>query len=156
MAWPVYPRWRGEHAKLQEARARKDGLSPLARGTHQRGFADGKSARFIPAGAGNTTDVKSRCMNRSVYPRWRGEHPRNTHQMFDIDGLSPLARGTLRLSPAGVEYSRFIPAGAGNTVTAFTWIHPRTVYPRWRGEHVISSNPSICFPGLSPLARGTH
>ncbi|AFN33905.1 hypothetical protein A225_4675 [Klebsiella michiganensis E718] len=30
------------------------------------------------------------------------------------------------------------------------------VYPRWRGEHHISSKPVSNFTGLSPLARGTH
>ncbi len=31
---PVYPRWRGEHLTASKRVARRDGLSPLARGTH--------------------------------------------------------------------------------------------------------------------------
>ncbi|APQ81900.1 hypothetical protein SEETMRM10961_15145 [Salmonella enterica subsp. enterica serovar Typhimurium] len=31
-----------------------------------------------------------------------------------------------------------------------------TVYPRWRGEHSLSSMRNFPRRGLSPLARGTH
>ena len=31
--WPVYPRWRGEHAIWQSSSCVSAGLSPLARGT---------------------------------------------------------------------------------------------------------------------------
>ena len=54
------------------------------------------------------------------------------------------------------QHVRFIPAGAGNS-TANQLPEPTSpVYPRWRGELMISSYPSICFSGLSPLARGTR
>ncbi len=51
---------------------------------------------------------------------------------------------------------RFIPAGAGNTVTHRRFRLYPTVYPRWRGEHrdVVSEQDNSL--GLSPLARGTH
>ena len=32
---------------------------------------------------------------------------------------------------------------------------PRSVYPRWRGEHLFSLDPVAVGIGLSPLARGT-
>ncbi len=71
-------------------------------------------------------------------------------------GLSPLARGTPRATSATRINNRFIPAGAGNS-TANQLPEPTSpVYPRWRGELMISSYPSICFSGLSPLARGTR
>ena len=72
-------------------------------------------ARFIPAGAGNTHTAERAAGVVTVYPRWRGEHanPRSNAQMFD--GLSPLARGTLRQDVGTLRDLRFIPAGAGNT-----------------------------------------
>ncbi len=50
---------------------------------------------------------------------------------------------------------RFIPAGAGNTSCSCTPYSWRTVYPRWRGEHLLHVIRSPFSPGLSPLARGT-
>ncbi|CQE65776.1 Domain of uncharacterised function (DUF2825) [Salmonella enterica subsp. enterica serovar Typhimurium str. DT104] len=51
---PVYPRWRGEHLKTHGIRYKQSGLSPLARGTRNVNRVRYNSARFIPAGAGNT------------------------------------------------------------------------------------------------------
>ncbi|SUF63564.1 Domain of uncharacterised function (DUF2825) [Salmonella enterica] len=70
-------------------------------------------------------------------------------------GLSPLARGTRsgRLRQ-GFKF-RFIPAGAGNT-PGFTVVADNPeVYPRWRGEHRMTSKKCGKTCGLSPLARGT-
>ncbi|SQY52040.1 Domain of uncharacterised function (DUF2825) [Escherichia coli] len=50
----VYPRWRGEHSASVQAGTRYSGLSPLARGTRGFFISAPRSARFIPAGAGNT------------------------------------------------------------------------------------------------------
>ena len=50
------------------------GLSPLARGTQIEIDQQIRSARFIPAGAGNTSWRASQGKTVSVYPRWRGEH----------------------------------------------------------------------------------
>ena len=71
--------------------------------------------RFIPAGAGNTPAALSTSIITAVYPRWRGEHGQDYNKPARTDGLSPLARGTLRMTfPFRVNW-RFIPAGAGNT-----------------------------------------
>ncbi|QCK18080.1 hypothetical protein FORC88_930 [Salmonella enterica subsp. enterica serovar Typhimurium] len=91
-----------------------------------------------------------------VYPRWRGEHLVDNPTDPGLAGLSPLARGTPQWLPLNHRASRFIPAGAGNTV------HPRggrqktPVYPRWRGEHFLGAPVHRVDAGLSPLARGTH
>ena len=50
----VYPRWRGEHSPVATDTDALGGLSPLARGTLNRGDTFIYCARFIPAGAGNT------------------------------------------------------------------------------------------------------
>ena len=52
---PVYPRWRGEHARLRIRSSQQYGLSPLARGTLVCYLMEFERMRFIPAGAGNTT-----------------------------------------------------------------------------------------------------
>ena len=92
----------------------------------------------------------------SVYPRWRGEHDTITILWLRLFGLSPLARGTHRITAAFVQQFRFIPAGAGNTggTGRCGLIYP--VYPRWRGEHEKMTNERLSQRGLSPLARGTR
>ena len=93
---------------------------------------------------------------RTVYPRWRGEHPAGMCRVQLDAGLSPLARGTLVRLMQGILSERFIPAGAGNT----RWRRRRqilqTVYPRWRGEHKSGGILNKPDDGLSPLARGTQ
>ena len=51
---------------------------------------------------------------------------------------------------------RFIPAGAGNTLTLLSTADTPAVYPRWRGEHFIYLAVRSRANGLSPLARGTQ
>ncbi len=131
------------------------GLSPLTRGTPDYLLFQSSHRRFIPAGAGNTIVFAPVSLSRSVYPRWRGEHLTTQTLILHINGLSPLARGTLTRSETAYEHCRFIPAGAGNTILIFTISVPRTVYPRWRGEHAFPHASRSSTGGLSPLARGT-
>ena len=71
-------------------------------------------------------------------------------------GLSPLARGTCITGSNIIKENRFIPAGAGNIINAFTRLFSGPVYPRWRGEYnFLPRNISVIF-GLSPLARGIY
>ncbi|OSJ89459.1 hypothetical protein K801_12036 [Salmonella enterica subsp. enterica serovar Newport str. SHSN011] len=55
----------------------------------------------------------------TVYPRWRGEHEISTVDISVIGGLSPLARGTRDQHRQPKTTVRFIPAGAGNTVSEY-------------------------------------
>ncbi len=111
------------------------GLSPLARGTPTFSRPKQFRKRFIPAGAGNTAFSSTTSVSTPVYPRWRGEHGFFFNNLKRLSGLSPLARGT-RYGSAEKELSeRFIPAGAGNTVTQEKKRLAQAVYPRWRGEH---------------------
>ena len=91
---PVYPRWRGEHAQASINSRAMSGLSPLARGTQIEIDQQIRSARFIPAGAGNTHPDLPERVKAAVYPRWRGEHGDLLNLPPGINGLSPLARGT--------------------------------------------------------------
>ena len=152
----VYPRWRGELFCALAFCWLSRGLSPLARGTLCRCQHGWRVIRFIPAGAGNTVPRIISLSSSTVYPRWRGEHV--GRESFDCPyiGLSPLARGTHQRYRLQLTGSRFIPAGAGNTRTARRSHTPKSVYPRWRGEHDKSLTKNNSTPGLSPLARGTH
>ncbi len=115
-----------------------------------------QAARFIPAGAGNTGAKLPKLLNNTVYPRWRGEHPRKPTLEADTVGLSPLARGTPELLGSLIIAGRFIPAGAGNTPDRPGRIFGSPVYPRWRGEHFYQNVIITDCGGLSPLARGTQ
>ncbi len=59
----VYPRWRGEHVRIEIWFAEQGGLSPLARGTQLLKALEIGKYRFIPAGAGNT---KNNTLNYSA------------------------------------------------------------------------------------------
>ena len=152
----VYPRWRGEHLCDRRPECYRDGLSPLARGTHDAVSYAVDFHRFIPAGAGNTGNSARRFCATAVYPRWRGEHRKNRFQFTRRNGLSPLARGTLNFGAIRTGTTRFIPAGAGNTMAWRLTFSARPVYPRWRGEHASARRNIPAHAGLSPLARGTH
>ena len=111
--------------------------------------------RFIPAGAGNTSQQIRPGQPGPVYPRWRGEHG-VSRQIYSVKtGLSPLARGTRGAVECDRFVTRFIPAGAGNTNCLKPPLDQFKVYPRWRGEHHIAVDENGIPYGLSPLARGT-
>ena len=152
----VYSRWCGELISDIQHCGAKRGLSPLARGTHERGTPGRLIVRFIPAGAGNSQYHYIKECRIPVYPRWRGE----LGAVFTVHcanlGLSPLARGTHILIGIHELRPRFIPAGAGNSATRWQSSYPTTVYPRWRGELFFQLQHCCCIDGLSPLARGTQ
>ncbi len=70
-------------------------------------------------------------------------------------GLSPLTRGTHMNVGSDRVFTRFIPAGAGNTCFRKSMDYCYSVYPRWRGEHGRTEYKAVYLLGLSPLARGT-
>ena len=92
----------------------------------------------------------------AVYPRWRGELLFYSARTGTVAGLSPLARGTLISLAIINRLTRFIPAGAGNSVIVRWTIFSFAVYPRWRGELSVFGITFGFGCGLSPLARGTR
>ena len=152
----VYPRWRGEHDSCRQRCYFSSGLSPLARGTQPSAYFPPAIPRFIPAGAGNTSNDRQGALRCPVYPRWRGEHEVGKVIGPPICGLSPLARGTRITLLLVICWLWFIPAGAGNTRGALDGPIVIAVYPRWRGEHSPSRSILQNSDGLSPLARGTR
>ncbi len=133
-ALTVYPRWRGELRAAATPEVPLPGLSPLARGTQGRRYPRSATPRFIPAGAGNSRIVSLLRRPNSVYPRWRGELSMRSITVRPTSGLSPLARGTQLPDGHSQTISRFIPAGAGNSLNLMMAVTAWTVYPRWRGE----------------------
>ena len=113
----VHPRRRGEHDARSSIPDFLSGSSPQARGTHRRCCGIPGRCRFIPAGAGNTPWLACCLISVTVHPRRRGEHALIDVSVFLISGSSPQARGTQsHLQPGGMSL-RFIPAGAGNTIS---------------------------------------
>ena len=152
----VYPRWRGELSTIYPPLLNGTGLSPLARGTLPLVSCRPRKNRFIPAGAGNSNSYTDKSSKQTVYPRWRGKLPLRLMNDNKNGGLSPLARGTRSTITSKSAESRFIPAGAGNSVLSLPYIARISVYPRWRGELISLLEYMSCAHGLSPLARGTQ
>ncbi len=152
----VYPRYRGEHFNGDQYRHEDNGLSPLPRGTHNAYLRTQIKRRFIPATAGNTHYHLIYDRTRAVYPRYRGEHGTARYRRRQNNGLSPLPRGTRQSHAKSHRPPRFIPATAGNTSIAGSFPVVFSVYPRYRGEHLMTSFTTIIKNGLSPLPRGTR
>ena len=114
IAQPVHPRLRGELTTSLPRLFYVSGSSPLTRGTQTPPHQCERGARFIPAYAGNSTNLDSFSDWSTVHPRLRGEL--NTNNIVDPAqvGSSPLTRGTL---------TRFL-------ISATTL----PVHPRLRGE----------------------
>ncbi len=69
-----------------------------------------------------------------VYPHWRGELEPCQNGASFVPGLSPLAQGTRTGARFSEAANRFIPAGAGNSISGYQQAKTYPVYPRWRGE----------------------
>ena len=115
-----------------------------------------KTARLIPARAGNTRIRAAGSASRSAHPRSRGEHWKFTMALVPAPGSSPLARGTHFQQGGDFARRRLIPARAGNTAPRPAQAPRGSAHPRSRGEHISSSAVTSPVAGSSPLARGTH
>ena len=111
----VHPRRRGEHDVTCPRTTALNGSSPQARGTPTYTQSAPDLNRFIPAGAGNTSGNVDIACDVSVHPRRRGEHGVIDLPLQPVIGSSPQARGTHTAVNPAAGWSRFIPAGAGNT-----------------------------------------
>ena len=136
--------------------SRREGSSPLARGTRGRP-PDTRALRgLIPARAGNTSATPPLTACRRAHPRSRGEHPRLWHLQRQPTGSSPLARGTQTGARNIAIKLGLIPARAGNTPQPRYAPLQARAHPRSRGEHDYAAFSGVPAGGSSPLARGTH
>ena len=109
---------------------------------------------IIPALAGNTCWVRSRCLGWSDHPRSRGEYRSRQSEVRCPRGSSPLSRGIPGLPVLHPRAAGIIPALAGNTASWF-WAWPRKRdHPRSRGEYSTRTPPTPSPRGSSPLSRG--
>ncbi len=76
--------------------------------------------------------------------------------MMEVDGSSPLARGTRASTWYYIYLYRIIPARAGNTKPTARRCGTRSDHPRSRGEHTGMTRHGVEACGSSPLARGTQ
>ncbi len=91
----------------------------------------------------------------AVYPRGCGELIKAPLSDRTTGGLSPWVRGTHYLFCPVVAHRRFIPVGAGNSIS-MQGIHMLdTVYPRGCGELAQTVVQRLTKTGLSPWVRGT-
>ena len=135
-ATAVHPRVCGEHYRTLTRAGSRSGSSPRVRGTRRRYGSHEANCRFIPACAGNTTPSHIRRRLFPVHPRVCGEHIGLGSSPQTPSGSSPRVRGTHHIDGNKQNFSRFIPACAGNTL-----------------ERTMRSPIS---PGSSPRVRGTH
>ncbi len=91
-----------------------------------------------------------------AYPRERGGTSERCSSVFQVQGLSPRARGNRQAGDPGTPPGGPIPASAGEPQTAEDGIAPGTAYPRERGgtETLITADRAL--EGLSPRARGNQ
>ena len=112
----VHPRACGEHPTLRRAATARTGSSPRVRGTLVCCEPCPKQPRFIPARAGNTSNLEPRPATSPVHPRACGEHQSPRSGWIHVSGSSPRVRGTHLQTVSNRNASRFIPARAGNTM----------------------------------------
>ena len=113
-------------------------------------------ARFIPAGAGNTSPSRAVHKLDTVHPRGCGEHGVEAASECLVGGSSPRVRGTRSFGYGQPSCSRFIPAGAGNTTSTRQDGSAPAVHPRGCGEHNLYTAGWERTSGSSPRVRGTH
>ncbi len=131
----VHPRGCGEHAHIEARYRCATGSSPRVRGTHMVIPIITIKIRFIPAGAGNTWLSLRAHELTAVHPRGCGEHLITVLEKAREYGSSPRVRGTRPCTWPTAGASRFIPAGAGNTIGVLLVNSEFTVHPRGCGEH---------------------
>ena len=104
----------GEQDGTEAFDAADAGSSPRGRGTVIHGLYNRGADRFIPAWAGNRLTRLSSRFLPPVHPRVGGEQLKVLDLKIEKTGSSPRGRGTDLRKTASIQYSRFIPAWAGN------------------------------------------
>ncbi len=111
----AHPRWCGENLDAASIPIATWGSSPLVRGKPEKGLAETRKSRLIPAGAGKTSkNILIRPTDRA-HPRWCGENSAASRAESIACGSSPLVRGKPTRGSRAVALIGLIPAGAGKT-----------------------------------------
>ena len=152
----VHPRACGERSRWKEKGGLEDGSSPRLRGTPLTGVGATGATRFIPAPAGNAPETLPAWGFRSVHPRACGERGPTASASRKPGGSSPRLRGTRVSEVKQCLRQRFIPAPAGNAVSARSRNGLLTVHPRACGERIGKARDTRLIGGSSPRLRGTR
>ena len=150
----VYPRPRGGTDSANYHLFAQQGLSPPTRGNRRRLSPFARSARSIPAHAGEPNADGTTRRLLEVYPRPRGGTGRAGCESALFYGLSPPTRGNLAVPEPEPSPLRSIPAHAGEPPPAASASHSRAVYPRPRGGTRQAPATRALAAGLSPPTRG--
>ena len=110
----VHPRACGEQNSTVNSGIVSPGSSPRLRGTAFPVSRAEANIRFIPAPAGNRSEMTSVELLGTVHPRACGEQRKPSPCKMKWSGSSPRLRGTGRVRIGNLAFSRFIPAPAGN------------------------------------------
>ena len=138
------------------ANAVTSGSSPHMRGTLRVGIPVRYEARIIPAYAGNTPIRTRTSTVVRDHPRICGEHRGHCQGGFHGWGSSPHMRGTRPKAFPLSEWTRIIPAYAGNTCNSRCVMEPIWDHPRICGEHLVHALVEFLGTGSSPHMRGTQ
>ena len=138
-SWPccwhsrAYPRSHGATSVAAHDDEREAGLSPLARGNHERGGQGHAAAGPIPARTGQPRYLHARRWMMWAYPRSHGATRGAVAWLAGNGGLSPLARGnpTKRHQPCTGHGP--IPARTGQPRCGDCTEALRRAYPRSHG-----------------------
>ena len=150
----VYPRPRGEYNDARAAAGESGGLPPPTRGIHGYPSVHYRAGRSTPAHAGNTARPTTLWASSRVYPRPRGEYTAWSSSALRALGLPPPTRGIRGGSACLGRCARSTPAHAGNTAAHTPRARRTRVYPRPRGEYLLSLALFARDLGLPPPTRG--
>ena len=131
------------------------GLSPPARGSPYDPLDDAAAKRPIPARAGEPRSSVTSTSTSRAYPRPRGGAVISSTATTVPSGLSPPARGSLRVRGGDSYIDGPIPARAGEPRVFTAPFVYDVAYPRPRGGAYLPHAAGGPGQGLSPPARGS-
>ena len=150
----VYPRVCGGNPAPRVAPYAPGGLSPRVRGKLAHSGDWLRTARSIPACAGETPRHRPPTGPLWVYPRVCGGNRRMAAFPGGPPGLSPRVRGKLTSRPNEPKGTGSIPACAGETNSVMPETGGTGVYPRVCGGNSPGGVAPYAPGGLSPRVRG--
>ena len=152
----VYPRVCGGTPHPHPHRLCVLGLSPRVRGNRVLAVLAVTPERSIPACAGEPLRTRICRTGQTVYPRVCGGTLSPVDYTYTLDGLSPRVRGNPSIELPTTDYTRSIPACAGEPPGRTGRNGKHRVYPRVCGGTAITvAGPEKAF-GLSPRVRGNQ
>ena len=130
------------------------GSSPRVRGRLAYGFVAGQDFGLIPAGAGQIKLVWCTDDADKAHPRGCGADSSKSSASQLIVGSSPRVRGRSRSHRNNLEFTRLIPAGAGQIRWGERIAPDKAAHPRGCGaDYVACAKETLCS-GSSPRVRG--